>query len=197
MAEGEEASLASGTAASYRERVSGYSLEEDAARRDALGLASKPDLPPLTQLEPLVGVGMLQPGAGAESTLYLPVERQEMVSAQNLAVAFRRLDVMAADAERTHIITDVVVLESVGDEPPLTINLGAKYSVVKVDLLPESQAENAAPPHVWLCVKSEPAGECTEAPLVDLAVVYGSVAEGDMAFDMSGGACARPPIPLP
>ena len=59
-----------------------YSLEELAAE-DAAGMASKPDGAPLTEVAPIVGVGMLQPSAGF-GPHYMPVERQEQVSSQNL-----------------------------------------------------------------------------------------------------------------
>ena len=42
-------------------------------RRTALAMASKPDGAPLTSIEPMVGVGMLQPPPGAEATLYMQV----------------------------------------------------------------------------------------------------------------------------
>lgn len=156
--------------------LASFSLEEEAARRDAVGLASKPDLAPLTLVSPLIGPGMLQPAAGLESTLYLPVERQEQVALANLAVAFGRLDLDSPTAEETPIVTDVAVVLSVGSAPPVMMHLGPLYARVDVDLL--ASGDGAAAEHAYLCLKTEKAGLCTEAPLVDLAVVYGGAADG-------------------
>jgi len=154
-----------------------YTLEEEAARRDAVGLASKPDLAPLSAVSPLIGPGMLQPAAGLESTLYLPVERQEQVALSNLAVAFGRLDVDSATAEETPIVTDVTVVLSVGSEPPVMVDLGPLYTRIEVDLL--ASGDDASAEHAYLCVKTEKANACTEAPIVDLAVVYGGAADSE------------------
>jgi len=162
----------------------GASLEEEAARRDAVGMASKPDMAPLVSVRPLLGVGMPLPEAGFESTLYMPVERQEQVSSQNMAVAFQRLDLESPSAEATPIITDAVILTSTGKEDLVTVHLGPKYTVVKEDLLGGGEGDGDL--HAYLAVKSEPAGSCTEAPLVDLAIVYGAPGEGE-AFEMGGG----------
>jgi hypothetical protein len=119
---------------------------------------------------------MLQPAAGLESTLYLPVERQEQVALVNLAVAFGRLDLDSPTAEQTPIVTDVAVVLSVGSAPPVMMHLGPLYTRVEVDLLASGDGPTAE--HAYLCLKTEKAGACTEAPLVDLAVVYGGVADG-------------------
>ena len=135
--------------------VAFYTLEEDAARRDAVGMASKPDQAPISRLAPLLGAGMLQPAAGLESSLYMPVERQEQVAAANLAVSFARLDVDGPQAELQPLVTDVVVVSSRGGDPPVTVHLGGKYSLVKEDLLGGGDGPDA--PHAFLCVKSEAA----------------------------------------
>jgi hypothetical protein len=120
---------------------------------------------------------MLQPAAGLESTLYLPVERQEQVALSNLAVAFGRLDVDSATAEETPIVTDVTVVLSVGSEPPVMVDLGPLYTRIEVDLL--ASGDDASAEHAYLCVKTEKANACTEAPIVDLAVVYGGAADSE------------------
>lgn len=125
----------------------GVSLEEEVAQRDALALAARPDPAPIVTILPLVGAGMLQPGAGFESTLYMPVERQEMVSADNLAITFARA---AEDAEGPAVVTDVVVVE---DEA------APEGYVLSPDLMPTGSAA-----HVFLAVRTEAASH--EPPLV-------------------------------
>ena len=164
-----------------------YSLEELAARRDAAGMASKPDGAPLTEVAPIVGVGMLQPSAGFESTHYMPVERQEQVSSQNLAVSFRRI---GAEGDAP-VVTDVMILESTGAAEP---KVPDGFTLVATDLLPKPhEGEDAgSAPHVFLAVRLEPVDACSKMPIVDLAVVYGIAAvSGEDAlaggFQMSGG----------
>jgi hypothetical protein len=193
MADADNSSVGAGSTSlgSYTQAPEGYSLEEDAARRDAIALASKPDLPPLTSVAPMVGVGMLQPPAGCESTLYLPVERQEQLTIQNLGLSFARLNNSSPAAETTPIITDIVFIESVGTAQPITVHLGPKYQLMKDDLMAGSSGSvhESEAKHVYLAIKTEPAGTCSEAPLVDLAVVYGvaSGMEDTANFEMGGG----------
>jgi hypothetical protein len=163
-----------------------YSLEELAARRDASGMASRPDGAPLAEIAPLVGVGMLQPTAGFESTHYMPVERQEQVSSQNVAIAFRRLD---SDGTAL-LITDLMIVESFGE---VEAKAPDGFTLVANDLLPKAGegADAGAAPHVFLAVKLEAANACSKQPIVDLAVVYGlATVAGEApsaAFEMDGG----------
>ena len=47
------------------------SLEEQAARHDALGQAPRPDVQPLVAVEPVLGVGAILPDGGFEHALYV------------------------------------------------------------------------------------------------------------------------------
>lgn len=165
-----------------------YSLEELAARRDATGMASKPDGAPIAELVPIVGVGMLVPAAGFESTHYMPVERQEQVSSQNFAVAFRRIE---ADSGAP-VATDITIVESIG---VAEVVAPEGYTLVKTDILPTPPegTDASSVPHAFFALKLEPADACSAPPIVDLAVVYGpqqgaeEKSERRTEFEMSGG----------
>lgn len=175
-----------GSLGSYIQENEGYTLEEDAARRDAVAMASKPDPPPIISVEPMIEVGMLQPPAGFESTLYLPVERQEQLTIQNLGICFTRLDLGAPNIDSTHLITDIKFVETQGTAEPITVHLGPKYTLMPQDILASGNAGDAK--HVFLAVKSEPASTCSEAPIVDLAVIYGGTTSSEnRKFETGGG----------
>jgi hypothetical protein len=57
------------------------------------------------------------------------------------------------------------------------VDLGPLYTRIEVDLL--ASGDDTSAEHAYLCVKTEKANACTEAPIVDLAVVYGGAADSE------------------
>ena len=174
-------------------------LEEQAARHDALAAAPKPDGAPIVALEVLQGVGTLVPDDAFEKQIYMPVERQEQLTTVNLGVAYKRLSLeqLKADPPPSVIADVAVIVGGAGATVP------EGYTQLKVNLLPAAAAGDdeaeAAPapaerpvdgaldePGVYLCVKMVPVG--SEPPLVDLSLVYGASRDVDQAqFQMGGG----------
>merc|ERR1719198_2219831 len=110
----------------------------------------------------------------------------------NLGIAYKRLSLEQLKAEPPpSVISDIAVV--VGGTAGASVPEG--YTQLKVNPLPNTPGEEEAPkddaaaerpvegaldePGVYLCVKMVPVG--TEPPLVDLAVVYGSSRDVDVA----------------
>ena len=100
------------------------SLEEHAARRDALAMSSKPDQPPIVSANPIVGVGMIKPDGGWEQSLYMPVERQEQVTTRNFGIAFQRLDLGGEGVESAEVraFTIDTTIAAPASAEPLTLD---------------------------------------------------------------------------
>ena len=109
-------------------------LEEQAARHDALAAAPKPDGAPIVALEVLQGVGTLVPDDAFEKQIYMPVERQEQLTTVNLGVAYKRLSLeqLKADPPPSVIADVAVIVGGAGATVP------EGYTQLKVNLLPTS-----------------------------------------------------------
>ena len=186
---------AAGGAAKSDDGPGDLTLEEQAARHDALAASTKPDGAPATHLEMLHGVGALAtPGEDFEKSVYMPVERAEQLTTANLGVAFKRLaPEELADDNDPLVVVDVCVAAG-GEAPP------PGFEAIEGFLLPppNPMSDDYAATAPKLCVSKAPASTAGPRVLVDLAVVYGpkpgTRAANAPPFDMGGG---YETVPLP